>query len=284
MGYQEICEGLVNDTDGALGCLVINLDTGLTLAAAQRHDTPLHEGEINAAFRSSEDMFRGRFIEQYVQALPTKRKSAIGFVREVQITTPFSHQFLVAIPGLDEAVLVLITERTLSLGHGWMAVHRAQQLFADAPKGKAPDSGQAATESTPEPIQQADEDARAEARHRPPARTTAPPQAYERPRAHPLPEPTARLWDTASPVRPPKRMPIPSVEPEQKHSPPPETPIPDSAEPPRNPLVARKQGATPADAPASTTETDPQQDVEPQFVAGPRAKMFKPRTSGGKKK
>ena len=33
MGFQKICEDVVVETEGALGCILIDLTTGLTLAS-----------------------------------------------------------------------------------------------------------------------------------------------------------------------------------------------------------------------------------------------------------
>ncbi len=132
MGFQQICESAVVENDGALGCVLIDLRTGLTLASARRRGAELDGAEMKMVLRSCEDLFCGRLIGQFVAALSTERPSLSGFVREVQITKTHHYQFMAALPGWDDAVVILITEKTLSLGLAWMVVHQTQTQLAQA--------------------------------------------------------------------------------------------------------------------------------------------------------
>lgn len=151
MEIQSICENVVKESEGALGCLVIDLKTGLVIASAHRPGLVPDEYGLATVLRSAGDLFRGHLLEQFVQALPTNRPSAIGFVREVQISTPHSYQFMGALPNWQDGLILLITERTISLGIGWMAIHSAQQQFENSRDGAVQAAVDRALESQPEP-------------------------------------------------------------------------------------------------------------------------------------
>lgn len=152
MDLQEICEGVIKETEAVLSCLVFDLDNSSTLALARRPDTALEDAEIEDALRTGRELFRGRFVDQFVQSLATGLISTRGFVREVQVTTARGYQFMAAIPGRDDAVLVLFTEKKLTLGLGWMAVHRTQDLLAESPGGEShEDAGAADSGRAPPP-------------------------------------------------------------------------------------------------------------------------------------
>ncbi|MDE0362644.1 MAG: hypothetical protein OXI74_15845, partial [Rhodospirillaceae bacterium] len=139
MGFQQICESAVVENDGALGCVLIDLRTGLTLASAQRRGAELDGAEVKTILRSCEDLFCGKLISQFVAALDTDRPSVSGFMREVQITKTHHYQFMAALPGWDDAVVILVTERTLNLGLAWMVVHQTQTQLADVRRNAGDD-------------------------------------------------------------------------------------------------------------------------------------------------
>ena len=132
MDLQEICDGVITENKALLNCLVFDLHTDRTLASASRPDSALQATDINAALGTGKELFRGRYVDQFVQSLATGLIATRGFVREVQITNAHNYQFMAAIPGSDDAVLVLFTDKTLTLGLGWMAVHQAQDLLAES--------------------------------------------------------------------------------------------------------------------------------------------------------
>ena len=255
MGYQEICENVVQDTEGALGCVVIDLNTGLTLAVSSRPGMALDGTKIRSILRFSEDMFRGRFIGQFVNSLPTNRTSSDGFVREIQTTTTYTHQFMAPVPGWDDGIVVLITEKSLSLGLGWIAVRQAQQDFAEA--------------------QLAKEDEPPQTKPEPPVRT--------RQQQAPMP-PLASIpgQESVPPLPRTARNDCGAATPVPAGPPPP----PKASEPPAsqsipNPLVAKERVVERADTSLAEEPSDDQPESAQPILSGPRAKMFKPRT--GKK-
>ena len=123
MDMQDACAAMLEEIDGALGCIVIDMQTGLAVAAEYRAGSVVDAAAINLVSVISTDMFRGKMIRQFESVL-ARRGGLSGFVREVQMTTAATNQFMAAIPGWDDGVFVLVTDKSVSLGLGWMTVHR----------------------------------------------------------------------------------------------------------------------------------------------------------------
>ncbi len=132
MGLQEICDGVIEESEAALTCLVFDLDNDRTLASASRPGSALETAELDAALGISKELFRGKYVDRFVQSLATGLITSRGFVREAQITNAHNFQFMAAIPGRDDAVLVLFTDKTMTIGLGWMTIHRAQESLAES--------------------------------------------------------------------------------------------------------------------------------------------------------
>lgn len=124
MNMQLTCAAMLEEIDGALGCMVIDMQTGLTVAAVYRPGSVIDAAAINLVAVISTNMFGGKMIRQFENVLERRRERPAGFVREVQMTTATTNQFMAAVPGWDEGVFVLVTDKTVSLGLGWMAMHR----------------------------------------------------------------------------------------------------------------------------------------------------------------
>ena len=148
MDMQRVCAALLEEVDGALGCIVIDMQTGLTVAAEYRPGSSVNESIVNLVSVVSANMFGGRLMRQFEAALATEPRQGNGFVREVQMTTATTNQFMAAIPGWNEGVFVLVTDKQVSLGLGWMAVHR---VIARLQSNAAP----AARDTSPRPLRPA---------------------------------------------------------------------------------------------------------------------------------
>ena len=146
MDMQHACAALLEEVDGALGCIVIDMQTGLTVAAEYRPGSAVNESIVNLVSVVSANMFVGNLMRQFEAALATGQPQSNGFVREVQMTTATTNQFMAAIPGWNEGVFVLVTDKRVSLGLGWMAVHR---VIARLQSNTAP----AAPEAIPRTLQ-----------------------------------------------------------------------------------------------------------------------------------
>lgn len=132
MELQSVCDDLVDETEGLVVCVLLDLETGLTLAQASRPG--VEPVAVESVGRAAGTMFRGKLIGQFVRSLPTPR-SIEGFVREAQITTANTYRFMSTLPGWNNALLVFVTDKTVSIGLGWMAVHQAFDRLLQARPG-----------------------------------------------------------------------------------------------------------------------------------------------------
>lgn len=122
MELQSVCQSIVGGSDGVLACGLVDLDTGLMLA--EEHRTGV-ETETEGLVRSADLMFRGPLMGQFVAAL-SPRRSLTEYVKEAQITTADTRQYLSVLPGRPNTVLVLITKKAMSIGLGWMLVRQSE--------------------------------------------------------------------------------------------------------------------------------------------------------------
>lgn len=130
MSLNEALKNLVSDVDGAMACAVVDLDSGLMLAA--HHDVPyFSQAYVDAVAASAVDMFRGRTITTVEKLLSAERgKEVSKSIKEVQMTTDGTYHFMTVVTGKPDALLVLITNRSANLGMGWTAVRRANSVIA----------------------------------------------------------------------------------------------------------------------------------------------------------
>ena len=138
MELRNVCEDILEDVEGSLGCAAIDLETGSTLAAACRSDTVLDARGVDVISVAVSEMFHGKLIRQFHRAWSGGAAAPERFVREVQMATSNSYQFMSVVPGWDDCLLVLITDRSVSLGLGWMAVHQGLSRIAELPRPDAP--------------------------------------------------------------------------------------------------------------------------------------------------
>lgn len=289
MGFQQICESTVVETDGALGCVLIDLRTGLTLASAQRRGAELDGAEVKTILRSCEDLFCGKLITQFVAALDTDRPSVSGFMREVQITKTHHYQFMAALPGWDDAIVILVTERTLNLGLAWMVVHQTQTRLADMRRNAGDDRLEQLAPPPPGDAAQARQGAAHVGESKPgqdvrrsapplapdpspPAATPVPPRPPASPGGTEAPESREAADAPSAPVT--VALPVPA-------------PSPVSPPEPTMPAAARKEAhADERRRPVCELSAEEPSDDAPQpgrtVASGPRARMFRPR--GGKKR
>ena len=127
MRLQDICEEIMEDVDGALGCALVDLGTGLPLAMKVTSDALLDSGAMEILSAAGAEYFRGEVSHQLESAMGSgagKPPADTGFVEEIQTTTEDSYHFMSIVPGNEQTVLMLITDRTANLGLGWVAMRR----------------------------------------------------------------------------------------------------------------------------------------------------------------
>ena len=152
MRLRELCEGIVADVDGCLGCAVVDLTTGLPLAMKVVPGTLLSPDAMEVMSAASVDYFRGRTVWQLELAMTEgapQPDSVAGFVREIQTTTEDTYHFMSVVPGREDTLLILITDKTANLGLGWIAMRQALARIVEVDPGDLP--AQAAQPPHPAP-------------------------------------------------------------------------------------------------------------------------------------
>lgn len=127
---DDLLQGVLADVDGALGCAVVDLDSGLLLAAA--HNVPYFTSSyLEAVAAAAVDMLRGKNVRAVESLLTTQRgKPVAKMIKEVQMTTENTLHFMAVIPDKPDALVVLITNKKTNLGMGWSAVRRVMPVLA----------------------------------------------------------------------------------------------------------------------------------------------------------
>ena len=257
MSFQRVCENVLLDTEGGLGCLLIDLQSDLTLALAKHSDAYLGDAEVGSLLTLCSDMFRGKLIDQFVRSLRTEASSA-DFVQEVQIATAHTYQFMATIPDWDGTAVILITDKSRSLGLGWIAVRQAREQLALV-------KSTGTFEDPP-------------ARHRPPEASRS---RYAAPARQPITAPGSPIppRDDAGPGRS-RQAP---AQPQPQPQPPKASPQP-AAESIPNPMFDRRQQSVQADVLAAQAEKEKDAEPEAQPFLGPRARMFRSAKAGKKRR
>ncbi len=306
MDLQSVCRDVMDDVDGSLGCVLTDLETGLPLAAEYRAGTVMNADTITLVSYVGIEFFRGKLVRNFERSLSRNRDGSRGFVREVQLTTSNTYQFMSSVPGWEQVVFILVTNKNVSLGMGLLAVHDAVGRLREMPRrAYAPPANptfrpreEASEPSTPpqslepqrpEPARDSASDA-AEQREATPERQLETPQQTDT-GSEPQPERrTASLAGVpATSETRPAQSPTPVILPKEPATPP--------AEPPESPVVETQ---TPEAAAKSEEEPHPEQRryyrgvevdaSEPRertpgtAPIGPRARMFFKRTGDEKNK
>jgi len=119
---DDVVRKIVNDVDGALGCAVVDLSSGLLLGVA--HNVPYFTSSyLEAVAAAAVDMMRGKNVRAVESLLSSQRgKTVQNMIKEVQMTTDKTYHFMSTIPDKPDALVVLITSKSANLGLGWSAV------------------------------------------------------------------------------------------------------------------------------------------------------------------
>lgn len=197
MEAHDICDSLAHETEGVRACVVLDLETGLTLLTSRR--AVVDGAEIRRVVQFACLVCQNKLLRQYAAALNPPRQ-ADGLIREAQVSTTDAHIFMACVPNLPNALLVCETDKTMNIGFGWIAMHRAIERFEHV-------SPESLAVPPPEPERETDT---APAREPATTRPGAPDRsagssavAAERPIPRDRPAPSARVTDTApAPSRP----------------------------------------------------------------------------------
>lgn len=126
---EDICSEVVRGVNGALGCAVVDLSSGLLLAV--HHNVPYFtQSYLDAVAAAAVDLFRGRGITNVEELLSTTRGEDIAnTIQEVQMTTPGTYHFMGTVPGKQNCLAVLITDTKANLGSGWSSLRTAMSAM-----------------------------------------------------------------------------------------------------------------------------------------------------------
>ena len=294
MDLQIVCRDVMDDVDGSLGCVLTDLETGLPLASEYRAGTIVDANMIALISYVGIDLFRGKLVRNFERTLSRTYAPSDGFVREVQLTTSNTYQFMSAVPGWDQAIFILVTDKNVSLGMGLLAVHDAVRRLGEMPMyptAPAVNPTFQPREEVPEPLT-------------PPLSRSPEPRQPE-PRyngtidAPPPPQPSrAREFETPSPQQPERLADTVARAPVAPEPVPPQAPSPEDAPP----LAGSRTSPVgePPEAARATEEEDHDSSRYDRGVAvgssetkgetphevpiGPRARMFFKRTGDDKKR
>lgn len=119
---NDVCKEINGAVDGALGCGVIDLSSGLLLGVA--HNVPYFtQSYLDAVAAAAVDMLRGKTVRAVENLLSnTRGKKVEHSIKEVQMTTDNTYHFIATIPDKPNAAVVLITSKKTNLGMGWAGV------------------------------------------------------------------------------------------------------------------------------------------------------------------
>ncbi len=125
MRLQELCEEIVDDVDGALACALVDLNTGLPLASMIAPGGLLNSASMEAISAAGGDYFRGRTMRRLEREMSPGEESRSSFVEEIQTTTEDTYHFMSVVPGQEDTLMILITDKSANLGLGWISMREA---------------------------------------------------------------------------------------------------------------------------------------------------------------
>lgn len=127
MNVQQVCKEAIQEIESSQACLLVDIESGRLLAFDKRSDASLSSDEVERLINLCSEMFSGRLIEQYAQAMGVVNGQPAGLVQEAQVASAFDVHFLAGVPSWGAAVLMLNTESGTNLGLGWAAIRRARE-------------------------------------------------------------------------------------------------------------------------------------------------------------
>ncbi|CAG0953464.1 hypothetical protein ARNL5_00301 [Anaerolineae bacterium] len=122
---DQITRDITNSVDGALGCAVVDLNTGLLLSVS--HNVPYFtHSYLEAVAAAAVDMFRGKTVQAVESLLSNQRgKPVSNTIKEMQMTTDSTLHFMITIPEKPNTLVVLITSKKSNLGMGWAQLRKS---------------------------------------------------------------------------------------------------------------------------------------------------------------
>ena len=121
---HDVCRGLLQDLHGALGLAVVDLETGLCLAAA--HTVPYFtQAYMDVVSAIGAEYFRGQAISNLERVLSSHRgQPVLHAVREIHMVTKGTAHFMAVVPERPNAILCLVMPLPIDLTSGVAMLHR----------------------------------------------------------------------------------------------------------------------------------------------------------------
>ncbi|MCK4842002.1 MAG: hypothetical protein KAT04_08975 [Methylococcales bacterium] len=122
---DDITRDILNSVDGALGCAVVDLTSGLLLSVA--HNVPYFtQTYLEAVGAAAVDMMRGKNVQAVEGLLSANRGTTVEkSITEIQMSTTDTLHFMSCLPDKVDTMVILITNKKANLGMGWAAVRGA---------------------------------------------------------------------------------------------------------------------------------------------------------------
>lgn len=127
---DDVLRGIVSDVDGALGCAVVDLNSGLLLGVA--HNVPYFTSSyLEAVAAAAVDTVRGKNVRAVESLLSAQRGQPVtNSIKEIQMATDRTYHFMATVKDKPDSLVVLITSRSTNLGMGWAAVRSNMDKLA----------------------------------------------------------------------------------------------------------------------------------------------------------
>ncbi len=127
---DDITRDVLNSVDGALGCAVVDLSSGLLLSVA--HNVPYFtQTYVEAVAAAAVDLLRGKNVQTVEGLLSAQRGTPVEkTIQEIQMTTISTYHFMSTIKDKPDALVVLITGKKANLGMGWTALRTSLPKIA----------------------------------------------------------------------------------------------------------------------------------------------------------
>lgn len=138
-GLHSACAEIVSRTDGALGCTLVDLETGLPLAAETKPGAPLDATSMELLAAIGVSCFdSGGLTSEFGD-------EDVDVVQEIQTTTDDAYYFMARVAGTQELLILVTDTKNTNLGLGWMSVHDALKKLRHLSAGVAGEPGDGAT-------------------------------------------------------------------------------------------------------------------------------------------
>ena len=130
MNINEICTDIIADVNFAVGCAVIDLNSGLLVGIA--HKAPyFSQSNLDAAAVAAVEMFRGRTVMAVEQMISRMRgREEYLMIEEIQMTTKNTYHFMAVIAEKPNNMVILVTTKQINLGMGWSTLRTALPKLA----------------------------------------------------------------------------------------------------------------------------------------------------------